>query len=107
MGQVVDMTRRLLKSYSESEALARRERYKIQWRITGKLRDAIKRGVYTEDRLGIIAILELLSMGYDVEYVEINLVYSMKKNITLFFKASVKGANSGKVLGFQQMLLPL
>jgi len=94
MGQVVDMTRRLLKSYSESEALARRERYKIQWRITGKLRDAIKRGVYTEDRLGIIAILELLSMGYDVEYVEINLVYSMKKNITLFFKASVKGTGA-------------
>lgn len=104
MGEVRDMTRRLLKSYSESEALARREKYKVQWRITGKLREAMKRGVYTEDRLGIVAVLELIAMGYDVEYVEINLVYSMKKNVTLFFKASVKEANSGKVLGFQHLL---
>jgi hypothetical protein len=107
MGEVRDMTRRLLKSYSESETLARREKYKVQWRITGKLQEAMGRGVYNENHLGVVAVLELLMMGYDVEYVEINITYSMRKGVTLFFKASVRDSRSGRVIDFSQLLPPL
>lgn len=101
MGRVVDLGKRLLRSYVRSEALQRSEKYKAHLRITKCLRDAVKRGVHDDHQLQIVALLELISMGYSVEWVEVSTVYSIKKEVTLFFRASVYDTRRGRVIELQ------
>lgn len=106
MGVVVDLGSKLLSSFEESKSLKKREQENTEYRIATVLRDAIKRGVQSEDRLGIVAVLELISLGYSVDYVQVDLEYVEEGNVQMRFRAAISDPRAGKVLAFQQLLLP-
>jgi hypothetical protein len=106
MGVVVDLSKRLLKSYSSSKALEKRERFKVQHRVSKALRAAFRRGAHAEHHLGIVAVLELLEMGYAVESVQIDLVYSLQGDVVLNVRASISNPRGGRVIELRQLHLP-